>query len=62
MQVSLTFFEIVPLGIDTTNPAFFPLFKTLPERFFQNDVQTSGSHGFLSVCYGVKVIYFKISF
>lgn len=58
IQLPLIFLEIGSLDIDRVNPAFFPFFKTLPECILQDVGLTSG-HGFLSSCYGAKIVSFK---
>lgn len=34
--------------------------QTFPERFFRDSVQTLLCYGFLSVCYGTKIITFEV--
>lgn len=59
MKRPVIFLETYTLGIGIANAMLFLTYKTLPEHFFWNVVQTSG-HVLLSVFYCVQIMSLKV--
>lgn len=59
IQIPIIFLEVRPLASNTVNLWLFSLFKTLIKSFFRDAVQTL-CHGFLCICYHVKMMSIKV--